>query len=58
VPLDLAAPDLQMRVLRDGVLLFEADRAKRVEFEIHVRNEYVDLLPYLERYRATVLGRA
>ena len=58
VPLDAAPPDLQFRVLRDGILLFEADHAARVEFEIHVRNEYFDLLPYLTRYRQTVLRRA
>ncbi|MFY9340894.1 MAG: nucleotidyltransferase domain-containing protein [Planctomycetota bacterium] len=58
VALDAASPDLQFRVLRDGVLLFEGDREARVEFEIHVRNEYFDLLPYLTRYREAVLRRA
>lgn len=58
VPLDGASPDLQFRVLRDQVLLFDGDAEARIEFEIHVRNEYFDLLPYLERYRQTVLKRA
>jgi predicted nucleotidyltransferase len=58
VAIDAASPDLQFRVLRDGVLVYEGDREARVEFEIHVRNEYFDLLPYLTKYRTTVLGHA
>jgi predicted nucleotidyltransferase len=58
VPLDGAAPDLRFRVLRDRVLLFDGDAAQRIEFEIQARNEYYDLLPHLEQYRRTVLGRA
>jgi predicted nucleotidyltransferase len=58
VPLDAASPDLQFRVLRDRVLLFDGDREARIEFEIHARNEYFDLLPYLTRYREDVLRRA
>lgn len=58
VPLDTASPDLQFRVLRDRVLLFEGDETARIEFEIHARNDYFDLLPNLLRYRAAVLRRA
>jgi uncharacterized protein len=57
VPIDSAAPDLRYRVLRDGILLREADSEARIEFEILTRNEYLDLMPHLQRYRDTVLGR-
>lgn len=51
VVLNRAPPDLVHRVLRDGRLLLEADRAGRIAFEVRARNEYFDLLPILERYR-------
>ena len=62
-PVDLlvlnAAPvDLVHRVLRDGIVVFERDRAARIRFEIRARNEYFDLLPILERYRHGDRGRA
>ena len=47
-----AAPaDLVHRVLRDGQLLVERDRSARIGFEVARRNEYFDLLPYLNEYR-------
>ncbi|MFW5925040.1 MAG: type VII toxin-antitoxin system MntA family adenylyltransferase antitoxin [Myxococcota bacterium] len=51
VVLDHAPVDLVHRVLREGVLVHEADRAARVRFEVHARNEYFDLVPFLRRYR-------
>ncbi len=51
VVLHLAPVDLVHRVLRDGVLVCERDRSKRIAFEVRARNEYFDLLPILERYR-------
>jgi len=51
VVLNTAPVDLVHRVLRDGLLVFEADRAARVRFEVRARNEYFDLLPVLEEYR-------
>ena len=51
VVLNHAPSDLVHRVLRDGVLVYEGDRAARVRFEVRLRNEYWDLLPYLELYR-------
>ena len=51
VVLNDAPPDLVHRVLRDGVLAFEADRHARIAFEMRARNEYFDLLPFLSRYR-------
>ena len=51
VVLNDAPADLVHRVLRDGVLLFEGDRAVRVAFEVRRRAEYFDLLPVLRQYR-------
>ncbi len=51
VVVDPAPADLVHRVLRDGILVLETDRAARVRFEVRSRNEYFDLLPLLQRYR-------
>ncbi len=51
VVLNSAPADLVHRVLRDGRLLFEADRSARIAFEVRARNEYFDLQPILRRYR-------
>jgi predicted nucleotidyltransferase len=51
VDLERGAPDLVHRVLRDGILVHEADRSARIRFEIAARNRYFDLQPVLARYR-------
>lgn len=51
VVLNHAAVDLVHRVLRDGDLVLERDRAARIRFEVRARNAYFDLLPHLRRYR-------
>ena len=51
VVLNDAPVDLVHRVLRDGELVHESDRAGRVNFEVAARREYLDLLPILRRYR-------
>mgnify|MGYP001820159771 CR=1 FL=1 len=56
VVLNQAGPDLIHRVLRDGVLVCERDSNKRVQFEVKARNDYFDLLPYLEEYRKGQAG--
>lgn len=55
VILNYASPDLVHRVLRDGVLLIERDRSSRIRFEVRMRNEYFDVLPFLNRYREAAL---
>jgi predicted nucleotidyltransferase len=55
VVMNSASPDLLHRILRDGILCLDRDRRARLRFEVKARNEYLDLLPYLRRYRA---GRA
>lgn len=51
VVMNRAPVDLIHRILRDGRLVFEGDHGARVAFEVKARNEYFDLLPFLERYR-------
>jgi predicted nucleotidyltransferase len=51
VVLNEAPVDLVHRVLRDGRLVCEHDRAARIRFEVRKRNEFWDLEPVLRRYR-------
>ena len=51
VVMNRAPADLVHRILRDGVLLVEHDRSRRVRFEVRKRAEYFDLLPILRQYR-------
>lgn len=51
VVLNAAPPELVHRVMRDGILLLDADPSLRIRFEVKARNEYFDLLPYLRLYR-------
>ncbi len=51
VVMNAAPPDLVHRILRDGVLCLDRERSQRIRFEVRSRNEYFDLLPFLERYR-------
>jgi uncharacterized protein len=53
VVLNTAPVDLVRRVLLDGKLIAEMDRSTRIAFEVRTRNEYFDLLPYLNEYRRT-----
>lgn len=56
VVLNRAPVDLIIRVLRDGKLLVERDRSRRVGFEVRSRNEYWDLAPYLRLCRRIEKG--
>ena len=51
IVMNTAPPDLAHRVLRDGVLLLDRDRAFRLRFEVQSRNEYFDLEPIRRLYR-------
>jgi len=51
VVLNGAPADLAHRVLRDGRLILDRNRSRRIAFEVRTRNEYFDLLPVLRRYR-------
>lgn len=51
VALNRASADLVHRVLRDGRLVLDRDRAARIRFEVRRRNEYFDLAPIRRLYR-------
>ncbi len=51
VALNDAPVDLVIRVLRDGKLLVDRDRSRRIQFEVRSRNEFWDLEPYLRLCR-------
>src|SRR2546428_373831 len=52
VVLNRAPADLVHRVLRDGKLLVDRDPSARIAFEVRARNEFFDLKPVLDQYRA------
>jgi len=51
VVLNRAPADLVRRVLRDGRVVLDRDRAARIRFEVDKRNEYFDLEPIRRLYR-------
>lgn len=51
VSLNTAGADLRYRVIRDGRIILDRDRSRRLRFEVDTRNEYWDLLPILRRIR-------
>ncbi len=52
VVLNRAPADLVHRVLRDGKLLVDREPSARIAFEVRARNEFFDLKPVLDQYRA------
>jgi predicted nucleotidyltransferase len=58
VVLDDADVELVHRVLRDGVLVLDRDRPRRIAFEVRKRHEYFDLVPRLASIREAALRRA
>ena len=58
VVLNRAPADLVHRVLRDGQVLLDRDRAARIRFEVAKRNEYFDLEPIRRLYRRRNAGTA
>jgi predicted nucleotidyltransferase len=54
VVLNTASADLVHRVLRDGDLVIERDRSRRIRFEVAKRNEYFDLQRIRDEYRRMV----
>lgn len=51
IVMDSAPVDLAHRVLREGVLVFEAARDERVRHEMSVRSRYWDMAPFWREYR-------
>jgi predicted nucleotidyltransferase len=60
VTVSRAAPALRARIFRDGIVLWERDRAARVRDHARAIVEYLDYQPveaiFLSRVRARVLG--
>ena len=56
--LNTAPANLVHRVLRDGDLVLERDRSRRIRFEVAKRNEYFDLQPIRDEYRRSAIRRA
>ncbi|MEP6866032.1 MAG: nucleotidyltransferase domain-containing protein [Deltaproteobacteria bacterium] len=46
-----ASPDLVHRILRDGELIVELDRSRRISLEVHARNQYFDTQHLRTSYR-------
>ena len=51
VALNRASADLVHRVLRDGRLVLDRDRAARIRFEVRLRNQYFDMAHVRALYR-------
>ena len=51
IVMNQAPADLVHRILRDGLLVLERDKSRRILFEVRSRNQYFDLLPLLREYR-------
>ena len=51
VILNRASCDLAHRVRRDGVVLIDRDRRRRIAWEVKSRNEYFDMEPIRRLYR-------
>lgn len=54
IVLNSASADLVHRVLRDGVIVLDRVPSRRLQFEVHKRNEFFDLEPLRRRYRRAV----
>jgi predicted nucleotidyltransferase len=57
VVLNTASADLVHRVLRDGDLVVDRDRPRRIRFEVARRNEYFDLQPIRDEHRRVARRR-
>ena len=55
VVLNTAPPFLRYVVLKEGKLIFERDKGKRIDFELKSLNEYFDFKPILEKYHQRLL---
>lgn len=58
VILNTASLFLKYVVLKEGKLVFEKDKEKRIDFELKSINEYFDFKPILEMYHKKLLASA
>jgi uncharacterized protein len=55
--LNEASPLLKFVVLSEGELIYEADRSKRLDFDLQATNEYYDFKPYMEMYNKALFKK-
>ena len=60
VPVDVRAINdapltVRGRIVQEGILLYERDRARRVAFEVTTRKQYFDFAPTARRLRDAFL---
>lgn len=53
-----ADPILQHQIRKYGRIIFESDRIRRIEYEVHARKQYFDFLHLHKKYMEKVLSRA
>jgi uncharacterized protein len=56
--MNAAPPDLLHRILRDGQVLIDRDRSRRIRFEVHARNQYFDTQRLRDAYRRAARARS
>lgn len=57
VVLDRAPLELQGKVIQEGRVIFSADEARRVAFEVRTRSMYFDFVPYLRSHTRSLINR-
>lgn len=55
IVLDTASLELRGRVVQEGRVIFSADEARRVAFEVATRSRYFDFLPMLQAHTSRYL---
>ncbi|OQX53256.1 MAG: hypothetical protein B5M48_03785 [Candidatus Omnitrophica bacterium 4484_213] len=54
---DISSVFFEYVILKEGKLIFERDKEKRIEFEMKVLNQYFDFKPIMERYNQRMLSQ-
>lgn len=57
VVLNTASPFLRYVVLKEGEVVFEKDKGRRIDYELKSMNEYFDFKPVRQMYHKKLLGR-
>lgn len=57
VVLNTASPFLRYVVLKEGEVIFEKDKGRRIDYELKSMNEFFDFKPVREMYHKKLLGR-
>lgn len=45
-------------IIKEGIVIFEKDHSKRVDFELKTMQEYYDFQPFIEEYNKAYLQRS